>query len=278
MSLAKIAVANLLEESGVAVTVTDVASGFPKEHLFDRDLAFPWTALNASGDKIIHIDQGASGEFRVTIALIAGHNLVGLTCYLEWSVNDSDWFGYDSEESAGDGSFIATAGIMELPIAGFGIDDPGGTPGEGEYAEELVGKLARYWRLRIIAPSVAPEVGELFLTIEYEIPRLYIVPSQWGYQPNVTRIKSPAGVVFASQRGDTQKTAMLQFNYLPAYWRIILSRRWAEAGDGQKPFWFWDRDDTRYWMNFLEQPKEVFSFGGLDEDFWNVAMRLIEAN
>ena len=61
MPTVQFAFANLLEQSGITITVTDAATGNPKEHLYDRDLVFPWKAADASGDKEIKVDQGGLG-------------------------------------------------------------------------------------------------------------------------------------------------------------------------------------------------------------------------
>ncbi|MDA2916443.1 hypothetical protein MYX64_06340 [Nitrospinae bacterium AH_259_B05_G02_I21] len=272
MGLVRFAVANLLEQAGVTVTVTDAASGFPKEHLFDRDLAFPWTALNATGDKQIQADQGASGTFGVTRALITGHNLVGLTCFLEYSDDAVAWSGYDG----GAGSFVAAAGVIELPIAGHGPGKPGGVPEADQYPVEAVGLVARYWRLRIISPSSAPEVGELFLTREYELERNWRYGAPWSKQPNITVHRSPSGAAFKAKRGSTQRTLDIELSRVPTWFKVVFERREAELSDGLKPFWYWDLDDdaTRYWMELTRPMQAVLS----SHDSWALRISLMEAN
>jgi hypothetical protein len=272
MSLVRFAVANLLEQSGAVVTVTDAASGFPKEHLYDRDLVFPWRAADAAGDKEVKADQGANGTFGVTRALITGHNLADLTCFLEHSDDDAAWFGYDGAA----GSFVAASGVIELPIAGHGPGIPGGVPEEGQYPVEAVGLVARYWRLRIISPSSAPEVGELFLTREYELERNWRYGAPWGKQPNITVHRGPSGAAFKAKRGATQRTLDIELNRVPTWFKVVFDRREAELSDGLKPFWYWDLDDdaTRYWME-LTRPMQAVLAG---HDSWSMRMSLMEAN
>lgn len=272
MALVRFAVANLLEQAGVTVTVTDAASGFPKEHLFDRDLTFPWTALNASGDKEVKADQGANGTFGVTRVLITGHNLAGLTCFLEHSDDDAAWSGYDG----GAGSFVATSGVIELAIDGHGPGKPGGVPEVDQYPVEAVGLVARYWRLRIISPSSAPEVGELFLTREYELERNYRFGAPWGKQPNITVHRSPSGASYRAKRGATQRTLEVEVVNVPEWFKIVFDRREAELSDGLKPFWLWDldADATRYWMEMASPMRAALNHPGL----WTLSLSLMEAN
>ena len=278
MGLVKFAVANLLEQSGVTVTVTDAASGFPKEHLFDRDLTFPWTAADASGDKQIKVDQDTvanGGTFGVTRALITGHNLAGLICFLEHSNDGFAWSGYDGEDG-GDGSFTATAGVIELPIANHGPGLPGGVPEVDQYPVEAVGLVKRYWRLRITSPTSAPEVGELFLTREYELERAYRYGASWLKQPNITVHRGPSGAAFKAKRGATQRTLDIELNRVPTWFKVVFDRREAELSDGLKPFWYWDLDDeaTRYWME-LTRPMQAVLAG---HDSWSMRLSLMEAN
>jgi hypothetical protein len=270
--MVRFAVANLLEQAGVSVTVTDAASGFPKEHLFDRDLVFPWKAADALGDKTIQVDQSASGGFGLTRAIIAGHNLAGLTCYLEHSDDAAAWSGYDG----GAGSFTAAAGVIELAIAGHGPGIPGGVPEADQYPVEAVGLVARYWRLRITSPTSAPEVGELFLTREYEFERAYRYGASWDKQPNITVHRGPSGAAFKAKRGATQRILGIELVNIPEWFKVVFDRREAEISDGLFPFWLWDLDSgaTRYWME-LARPMQAALDG---HDSWRMRFSLIEAN
>ena len=253
MPTVQFAFANLLEQSGAVVTVTDAASGNPKEHLFDRDLVFPWKAADAAGDKEIKVDQGAGGTFGVDIALIAGHNLAGLTCFLEHSPDNTVWSGYDG----GAGSFVAAAGIIELPVSGGPL-------------------TKRYWRLRITSPSSAPEVGELFLTEQKTFERNYRFGAAWGKEPNITVLRGPSGAAYKAKRGATQKTFQIEVANVPTSFKDTLLAEEAAGGDSLKPFWFWDLDAgaTRYWMELMAPVRAVHT----SFDRWSIRLSMMEAN
>ncbi|MEE8219495.1 MAG: hypothetical protein V3R43_02530 [bacterium] len=253
MPTVQFAFANLLEQSGITITVTDAATGNPKEHLYDRDLVFPWKAADASGDKEIKVDQGASGTFAVDTALIAGHNLDGLTCFLEHSPDNTVWSGYDG----GAGSFAATAGVIELTVSGGPL-------------------TKRYWRLRITAPSGAPEVGEFFLTEQKTFERNYRFGAAWGKAPNITVLRGPSGAAFKAKRGNTQRTLQIEVANVPTSFKDTLLAEEAAGGDGLKPFWFWDLDasTSRYWMELVRPVQAVLVSDGR----WNIKLNLREAN
>ena len=253
MPTVQFAFANLLEQATAVVTVTDAASGNPKEHLYDRDLVFPWKAADASGDKEIKVDQGASGAFAVDTALIAGHNLSGLTCFLEHSPDNTVWSGYDG----GAGSFVAAAGTIELSVSGGPL-------------------TKRYWRLRITSPTSAPEVGELFLTEQKTFERNYRFGAAWGKAPNITVLRGPSGAAFKAKRGDTQKTLQIEVANVPTSFKDTLLAEEAAGGDSLKPFWFWDLDDpaTRYWMELVAPVRAIHSSFGR----WSLRLSMMEAN
>ena len=173
MSNIEVGYVNVFESA--TVLVTSAAAGYPGYRLYDRFLGKMWQATGVE-DQIISADQGGGVPQAVdTLAIPAGHNLAGATLYLEYSSDNIKWF------------------------------KPPGVPSWGQPDNNLIFKQMsapqsyRFWRFRIVGPSVAPMVGEIFLTLLYAFspgaqPSI-TTSSTYGNERNVIRNRPKSGLV-----------------------------------------------------------------------------------
>jgi len=219
----KFGIVNLLELG--TVTVTSEASGYPKHRLFDRFLGRMWKATGTA-EQVIKVDQGAAGNQAVDALVVpAGHNLDGCTCYWEYSTDD---FAADINVAA---QWTQSGSGLILKTLGSAL-------------------TKRYWRLRITGASVAPEVGECFMTELKEIssagPEELVTTRVF----NVARSESLGGVGGYLVRGAARR--MWEFslkNMESAEYDVLdaLLQGWA----GANPFVFVDPDGAAHFVEIV---------------------------
>ncbi len=140
---------NLLESSTVTLTAGAEDPDYPLYRLCDRNTGRAFRS-SAAGTLEISIDQGASGAMAADRLLIpSGHNLGGMTLDL---LHSGDGVAYISATP----QWTGADGVIEMSWAPL---------------------TARYWKFRVTAPSVAPSLGELFLSSSYEWERQPARPS-----------------------------------------------------------------------------------------------------
>jgi hypothetical protein len=207
---------NILEGSAVSLTSGAEDPGYPLYRLYDRDAGRMFRAASA-GTVEVRADQGASPRAVDRLLVPAGHNLDGAT--LEVLHSDDD--------------------------AAYDPAVPGWTQqGTGLVNTAWAAVAKRYWKLRITAPSSAPELAELFLTSTYE----------WERNP-----ERPAGPLEGVFNVEHAQTAAGQDRFLvhgaPKRRRPYRVPRCSEAQKegvlalfsdwaGSKPFWLEDHEGS----------------------------------
>ncbi len=141
LSNPRIGYANKLLDA--TITVTSEAAGFEKENLFDGRITTFWKPTS-SGTKYITADFGVA-TFMTFCGLYA-HN-VGINgdgvLTVQYSTDNSTWHTVDT---------VAPAGTEAIYLTFDGV-------------------LARYWRLKIEAPTHAPLIGVLYMGEDFVCER-----------------------------------------------------------------------------------------------------------
>src|SRR5574343_581616 len=128
---------NLLELG--TVTVTSAETDYPAYRMYDRFFERMWQASSTS-TQTLHIDQGSSPVSFDTLIIPSGHTFAGCGMTFESSANDTDWTNL-------------VTGWTE-PAGALWIKKQASAPSS-----------ARYVRIVISGASVAPEAGEVFVTL-----------------------------------------------------------------------------------------------------------------
>jgi hypothetical protein len=134
---------NILETSAVCLAAGTEDPGYPLYRLYDRDAGRLFRAAGA-GTLEVRADQGATPRAVDRLIIPAGHNLDGATLEVLHSDDDS----------------ACQPAVPQWAQQGAGLIN-----------RTWTSVTKRYWKLRITAPSSAPELGELFLTSTYEWER-----------------------------------------------------------------------------------------------------------
>lgn len=204
---------NILETSGLTLTIGAENPAFPLERLRDRNIGHLFKALN-QGSVTIHMDQGAATIQAADRLLIpSGHNLDGQDIDIQWSDDNAAWNNAVPQfEQSGNG-------LINVSWASL---------------------THRYWQVIITSPTITPELAEMFLTQTYEWER----NPEHKSGPHEERLNvqtrfNVAGVLRAIQHGETRK----QFPYhRPRALAAQMANIEAvyDAWAGLNPFWLED--------------------------------------
>lgn len=222
---------NILESSTVTVSSED--SDYPKYRLYDRDIGLLFKSQSYTGDFIIHIDQGSTTYPINTLIIPAGHNLDGLTCYLEYSDDDSAW------EAVGNGVF--TPSDTDLIAKEF--------PTSYDH---------RYWRLRFNVSSFVVEVPEIMLFQNTSI-KGPVVGHNEEFDRNFARIESIGGKPYFFEKSSQKQHFVLDLVALTDENRRDIETLLSDI-EGGKPFYFY-----RGVANLIDNPDFEDS---TDPDWW----------
>lgn len=242
---------NILESSTVTVTSED--ANYPKYRLYDRDIGLLFKSQSYTGDFIIHIDQGTTTYPVNTLIIPAGHNLDGLTCYLEYSDDDSTW-----------------------TIVGRGAFTPSGT--DLIWKELPTSYDHRYWRLTFNVSSFVAEIPEIMLFQSFSVDGPAVGHNE-GYNRNFLRVESSSGKPFFFGKSDQRQRFSLDFLALSDEDRVNFETLFSDVEDG-KPFYFYrgkanlinnpgfeDSTDPDWWTNKTSEVS-IETSGGSGSDQW----------
>jgi hypothetical protein len=220
---------NLLETPGVTLTVTGEDAGYPKTNLFDRDASAPYKDTSASGTRILHVDQGASGTQAVSGWGIAStplstHNLTGASLSLESSPDNSAWTVRDSL-----------------------------TPSSTDtLARTIASLVARYWRLTITGAGAAPQVPEWLLSQAFS---LSMGPSDQeftrGRRPNHVTHEALSGQRWSVVRGPRRWVQTYSINDLTTAEQTAWLAFYEGIQGGALPFLLLDEDGVARWARLV---------------------------
>lgn len=241
----KCACLNILEGSAVSLASGAEDPSYPLYRLYDRDVGRIFRAA-AAGTIEVRVDQGASPAAVDRLIIPAGHGLDGTTLDI---LHSDDDVSYD-------------------PAAPEWVQS-----GAGLINKSWTAVAKRYWKIRITAPSSAPELTELFLSSTYE----------WERNP-----ARPAGPLERVFNVEHSQTAAGQDRFLvhggPKRRRPYHVPRCSEAQKdsmvalfsewaGSKPFWLEDHEGDWIYgrlrgpLNLRETANGVYGF---DFDFAEV--------
>jgi hypothetical protein len=138
---------NVFEDADATFTVTNEASGFPKENVLDW---FRWSYWKSSGTTApiyLHVDMGVGNTAQPTTLVVGGHNLhtAGASVKVEHSDDDSAW---------------TQVGTTQTPTTKQPVTDTF-SPASAH----------RYWRVSLTGTlSVAPQIGIVTLGRRIDLP------------------------------------------------------------------------------------------------------------
>ena len=215
---------NLLAPPSI-VTATGTAAGFPLRRLYDGEIGLPWKD-SASGTRQIILDQGATGARAIdTVIFAAGHNLAGLTVSLDSAPDGSAW----TQRAL----FTVTAGVhrQSVPI-----------------------RLERWWRLNIVAPSVAPAIAEVVFTAALALPVAPVLRGQdVGQLSNVVDLESYGGMEWGLARGAVRWTSLYPLVAMDQTSRDALVTAHRTLAGGAQHCYLTDVDGVTRWVNWSDR-------------------------
>jgi hypothetical protein len=199
------------------LTATDTALGYDIQYIKDYRTYTFWRAANA-GTKYITVDCG-SNKSADTLAVIS-HNLqvANATVSVESSLNNVTW----TER-----------------LAGF-------TPQSNKaFLKTFTSASARYWRLKIVTSSIAPQLAVVMLgnrlTFPFPPDTPFVVYSE-GVEAETARSK--AGHILGSVINYKTIEISVRFSNLTRSWVLNTFKPfWDNHASDLKPFfWAWDID------------------------------------
>jgi len=219
MAFLKLFTYNILDQTDSTVTVTGSAdSGYPESRLYDRSIDFYWQ-YTASGDLIIHVDQGASNQLSVDTLFIERHNFNGFVMQWQYSDNDSDW----------------TDAVTDWTQSG-----------NTQIVKTLAAAVThRYWRVHV-ASAVNPRCTEVFMSGGYSFQVRFDSLPEEADTDNVIWNETLGGIERSVKLGDIRKGRKYSFFLYPE-----LLTNWRTAIDyldeNSKPFYIKDHEGN-YWL------------------------------
>jgi hypothetical protein len=229
---------NLLETATVSAPVVDL---FPLSRLYDRDQGPPyipdfeqaWTpfydivplpvTLDGPALAQIDIDMDLGSAKTVSAWALVNHNLTGVTVTL-------------------------FAGSSFPPGSTIDSLDPAGATFLRSFATQTL----RYWRLRIPAMAVAPQIGELMLGVPREIS-LGPLREDGTIEilVNVVRDRTPAGHAQATKRGPRRVALPCHWNALPDADRLSFTAALDDLSDSARNLLIRDPLGVLRWVSWV---------------------------
>lgn len=226
------------------VTTTGAAAGFPARRLYDGDVGLLWTD-SAAGTRDVLIDLGTARAMD-TVLFAAGHTLAGLTV---------DW-------ASGPASGTLTSRVSF-------------TVGAGTHRQTLPApQTDRWWRLRITAPSVAPAIPEVVLSLAVPFPSSPILRGQdLGQVANVVDLESYGGYAWGLARGPVRWTATYPLVAMTRAQRDALLAAHQALDGGARHCYLTDGEGVTRWVSWMDR---ALRFAGQLPDRYDVTLTFRE--
>lgn len=233
---------NILEDG--SVSVTSEASGFPAYRLYDRLFQRPWRASGTATQTIL-VDQGASPDAIDTLIVPAGHLLAG--CTISWQYS-ADNFGSDVHDAV---TSWVQSGIGEIRKQ---MSAPG---------------TNRYWRLVISGATVAPEAGEVVMTLlrAFDAP-LYGGKTSW--EARAVRVDGMGGPPRFVLNGQSIRVYDFSGKTSDPVQQSRYETWFAHWAEHRRPFYLVDQAGRTGWFEFVSDP----SITGVEAARISVSMQL----
>jgi len=245
---------NIHVDADATLSVTPAAAaGFPVSNITDWRMgtAYRWKATSTAS-QYIDLDAGAGNTLTADTICVGGHNLSGATIRV-----NADATATPTTQVLTSGDYTATDNLPFLQL--------------------INSTAARYWRIIIITPPLAPQIGVITLgrRIDYEagaLPDLDPYQRSSNVEPFINNNGSPIGVNVRS------KTKTFNMNYgggdpgmtktgffAPAAGISFDDSFLPHAVDSAKPFWFaWNIavDASEVYLCRIDGPSVSMPFVG----------------
>ncbi len=206
---------NVLEHSSVGLTAGAEDASHPLWRLYDRDVQRLFRASQAETLEV-RIDQGSQVEAVQALFIPSGHNLEGQALSLSYSSDDATYTVADT--------WTGSSGLMAR-----------------ELSEPIT---ARYWRFKVDAPPVVPELAELFLGPLYAWARLPARPGgPFEQLLNVEVLQSASGRERFLVHGPARAQRRYSLQFMEQAQKEELLLLWQQG----LPFWLKEHAGTWLW-------------------------------
>lgn len=216
-------------ESGT-VTATSEATGFDVENIFDWRSYVRWKATSTA-TQYITVDYGTAVS--CDALGITGHNLSDATVSVESSTTG------------------AWAGEQATRLSGFTPTD------NADICKPFTAASVRYWRIKILTPTTAPEIGVLCLGARLDFPKNPTRPLLFNNEGmEVVSERSKGGHILGVVNYFRPYSIALSFSWLTiAFLRGDLYTFWSTHGGLHKPFFLQVNSDQWDVGRFVQLPE-----------------------
>lgn len=219
-----------LWEAAGALTVTDEESGFEKEFMLDTRKVTYWQSDDASGNKYVQIDLGATAS-------------IDSWCLFYYGGGDS----HSVELLADTASNYATEDLIDSYAVGTGE--------WGKIVRAFTEETTyRYWRIRFYNLSAAVKVSQFYLGLEYEISVNFNYGDEIGIDYSGVKLKeSLAGVRSAEVGTPARKYWHVNWDILDETNKEKFDSVMAITNGAQYPLFFVDSDGVNNFVRIVNR-------------------------
>jgi hypothetical protein len=224
MSVITLYTRNILETGTVTVTGTP-DTGYPESRLYDRAFSLFWKD-SATEAKIVHVDQGASGNLAVDFLAIERHNFDGEDMQWQYSTDD---FSADINDAVTDWAQSGSARIVK--VLGSAL-------------------TKRYWRVTVgvgTSPSslANPKCSEVFMSFGRDFEAQVRGMPRMIKTSNVRWNRTMGNVERSIKRGDLRRQRRYEL-LLDSTDLTAFEAAMDEIDEYSLPFYIKDHDGD-YW-------------------------------